>query len=438
MSRRRTVRPSANGPCWRRRARAPALCHPAGAVRAEARRFFEAASKRLGAADAFALLLPLARPFLAARFASLGAAAADVLADRSALAAATRAPPSREAFEDAVVAAGGAPRRRRRASRSFDAGSSVDWTEGGGDALAFDKEVGASKNARENENDTSVDAATLATLDAMDAYVRAAAAARRGAERDASSARSLVAGGLTPAAAAAKRADAAAAAAAAERERQSSAAYIARGGLFGNPKAFGAFGAEREKEKKAGGEKEKPLPGFRATPQASGAADFLRLGARGTDRVLIDDDAWADAFGGRAPPLVPPHAPLVPLREATSSGASAADLARAHSGAGSRRRSLEAPEIFGTRDGNEAVPRAVPASRSGAGRAAEGRARGAHERPPETVTDAFSAAMAKGWTWCRGRTPPPTRRATRTAAAATFGPLRPVCSPKPSIGSTAE
>ena len=376
---------------------APALCHPAGAVRAEARRFFEAASKRLGAADAFALLLPLARPFLAARFASLGAAAADVLADRSALAAATRAPPSREAFEDAVVAAGGAPRRRRRrASRSFDAGSSVDWTEGGGDALAFDKEVGASKNARENENDTSVDAATLATLDAMDAYVRAAAAARRGAERDASSARSLVAGGLTPAAVAAKRADAAAAAAAAERERQSSAAYIARGGLFGNPKAFGAFGAEREKEKKAGGEKEKPLPGFRTTPQASGAADFLRLGARGTDRVLIDDDAWADAFGGRAPPLVPPHAPLVPLREATSSGASAADLARAHSGAGSRRRSLEAPEIFGTRDGNEAVPRAVPASRSGAGRAAEGRARGAHERPPETVTDAFSAAMAKG------------------------------------------
>ena len=93
---------------------------------------------------------------------------------------------------------------------------------------------------------------------------------------------------------------------------------------------------------------------------------------------------------------MPPHAPLVPLREATSSGASAADLARAHSGAGSRRRSLEAPEIFGTRDGNEAVPRAVPASRSGAGRAAEGRARGAHERPPETVTDAFSAAMAKG------------------------------------------
>ena len=195
---------------------------------------------------------------------------------------------------------------------------------------------------------------------------------------------------------AAKRADAAAAAAAAERERQSSAAYIARGGLFGNPKAFGAFGAEREKEKKAGGEKEKPLPGFRTTPQASGAADFSRLGARGTDRVLIDDDAWADAFGARAPPLVPPHAPLVPLREATSSGASAADLARAHSGAGSRRRSLEAPEIFGTRDGNEAVPRAVPASRSGAGRAAEGRARGAHERPSETVTDAFSAAMAKG------------------------------------------
>ncbi len=373
---------------------APALCHPAGAVRAEARRFFEAASKRLGAADAFALLLPLARPFLAARFASLGAAAADVLADRSALAAATRAPPSREAFEDAVVAAGGAPRRRRRrADSSF---SSVDWTEGGGDALAFERE-GDSKNARKNDTGTGVDAATLATLDAMDAYVRAAAAARRGAERDASSARSLVAGGLTPAAVAAKRADAAAAAAAAERERQSSAAYIARGGLFGNPKAFGAFGAEREKEKKAGGEKEeKPLPGFRTTPQASGAADFLRLGARGTDRVLIDDDAWADAFGARAPPLVPPHAPLVPLREATSSGASAADLARAHSGAGSRRRSLEAPEIFGTRDGNEAVPRAVPASRSGAGRAAEGRARGAHERPSETVTDAFSAAMAKG------------------------------------------
>ena len=92
---------------------------------------------------------------------------------------------------------------------------------------------------------------------------------------------------------------------------------------------------------------------------------------------------------------MPPHAPLVPLREATSSGASAADLARAHSGAGSRG-ARSAPEIFGTRDGNEAVR--APSRRAGAAQVARRRAgaRGAHERPPETVTDAFSAAMAKG------------------------------------------
>ena len=43
---------------------APALCHPASAVRASARRFFAAAARFLGRADTFALLLPSVRPFL--------------------------------------------------------------------------------------------------------------------------------------------------------------------------------------------------------------------------------------------------------------------------------------------------------------------------------------------------------------------------------------
>ena len=391
---------------------APALCHPAGAVRSEARRFFEAASKCLGAADAFALLLPLARPFLSARFASLGAAAADVLSDRAKLAAATRAPPSREAFEDAVVAAGGAPRSRHRRGASFFA---ADATAETFRETPFDTYVSSAADEERNANDLKIEIETdakatqteaIATLEAMDAYVRALASARRGAERDASFAsRSLVAGGLTPAAVAAKRADAAAAAAAAknERERQSSNTYISRGGLFGNPKAALSLGAEREKN-----------PPRERVEKESHAGDVKAraFDARGTDRVLIDDDAWAHAFGARAPPLVPPHAPLVPLREATASAASAAELARAHSGAGSRRRSLEAPEIFGTRDGTEAVSRGVPgAIRSGVGRGAEGRERGAPERPPErpteTVTDAFSAAMAKGLDLVSGKNADP-------------------------------
>jgi len=408
---------------------APALCHPAGAVRAEARRFFEAASKRLGAADAFALLLPLVRPFLSARFASLGAAAADVLSDRAKLAAATRAPPSREAFERAVVAAGGAPRSRHRRGASFFTNDSaaetscpVDWTPTPSEAYVFSA-ADERRNANETETENGTDSnpekpEEVATLEAMASYVNALASARRGAERDAFFAsRSLVAGGLTPAAVAAKRADAAAAAAAAERERQSSNTYISRGGLFGNPKA--ALGAEREKRDRGEKEKEKHAgDGISArTHDASSAFDagtaHAMNGARGTDRVLIDDDAWAHAFGARAPPLVPPHAPLVPLREATASAAGGTELARSLSGAGSRRRSLEAPEIFGTRDGTSpAVSRAVPgAIRNGAGRGAEGRERVMPERPPErpteTVTDAFSAAMAKGLDLVSGKNADP-------------------------------
>ena len=449
---------------------APALCHPAAAARAEARRFFEAARARLGAADAFALLLPLARPFLSARFAALGAAAADVLADREKLAAATRAPPSREAFERAVVAAGGAPRARRggasgagekfadaetlaRLGRSADgptddvsAAVAATLARHHLDARIKERTEGVGSKERTDAEDANglleEDAETLATLEAMDAYVRAAAAARRGAERGASvSARSLVAGGLTPAAVAATRADAAAARAAAateQQQRQSSAtgaSLVSRGGgLFGNPKA--AFFSEREKDAKTrgvtGGDDAKASEG-----DARGDADAAR-------RILIDDDAWAAAFGARAPRLVPPHAPLVPLREATSSSASAADLARAHSGAGSRRRSLEAPEIFGTRDGNEPVSRAVPRLASRASGAAGthrafsaegGREKaffGARERTPErssseTVTDAFSAAMAKGLDLVSGKNAaadsPVTeteRRAARDAAGGVF------------------
>ena len=324
-----------------------------------------------------------------------------------------------------MVAAGGAPRRRRRASRSFDAGSSVDWTEGGGDALAFDKEVGASKNARENENDTSVDAATLATLDAMDAHVRAAAAARRGAERDASSARSLVAGGLTPAAVAAKRADAAAAAAAAERERQSSAAYIARGGLFGNPKAFGAFGAGARRKRKPGAKKKSRFRAFgrrlrrRAPPIFCDSAR-----ARVPTGSSSTTTRGRTRSGGARLRSCRRTRPAVPLREATSSGASAADLARARTRRGEPPRVAEAPESPGleteTRSRFRARPGEPERRRSRGGGQGAGRA----EAPPETVTDAFSARDGQGVGPGVGeeRAPPAAARA-RTAAAATFGPL---------------
>ena len=73
---------------------APALCHPAGAIRKSARRFFSAAARFLGRADTFALLLPAVRPFmrdgLSAGLSGSVCAAVDVIGDEDALRAALR------------------------------------------------------------------------------------------------------------------------------------------------------------------------------------------------------------------------------------------------------------------------------------------------------------------------------------------------------------
>ena len=90
---------------------APALCHPAGAIRKSARRFFSAAARFLGRADTFALLLPAVRPFmrdgLSAGLSGSVCAAVDVIGDEDALRAALRPPPSRAAFDAAVASAAG-------------------------------------------------------------------------------------------------------------------------------------------------------------------------------------------------------------------------------------------------------------------------------------------------------------------------------------------
>ena len=343
---------------------APALCHPAGAVRASAARFFEAAAKRLGAADAYALLLPTVRPFLSDRFASLGAAAADVLMDRTRLATATRAPPTRDAFDAAVVSAGGAPRSRHRRSASGTSGASIDLTNG--DAL---DDLDANKI---NENSTADE---RATLEAMYAYIRALASARRGAERDPASSRSLVAGGLTPAAVAAKRADAAAAALAAERERKQTS--VMRGGLFGNQRVFGV-----DRRPTVIGGLLKPPESAEVTVGTSENTAVVPQ-----NKIFIDDDAWAETFGSRAPPLVPPHAPLVAPQRLSDLNV----LSRTHrtnSGtSSSRRRSLEVSDVSLDPDSTRRALTQTPGSID--------QGQDTHV-PPETGTLEHLTAMAKG------------------------------------------
>ena len=282
---------------------APALCLPAGAVRVAAARFFRAAAAHRGPADTYALLLPAARPFLRDGFAALGAAAAELIADDRALLRAVRSPPSRAAFDDAVVAAGGARRGRERSdadeSSAVDVAATVDVAADGhggrfhsghfhdsgrhgASSFVVPRPARASgsprraldRKRREKSNPAlaaaaaaaaavsttavSRDAATVdaeaekiaaeaaaeerATLEVMDGYVTSLAGARRGSRGDAdgSGSRSLVAGGLTPEAVAAIRAaEAAAAAAAANATAQPRGLFAGRGG-FGA--GFGGVG----------------------------------------------------------------------------------------------------------------------------------------------------------------------------------------------------
>ena len=394
---------------------APALCHPSGAVRVSAARFFVAAAKRLGAADAFSLLLPLVRPFLTEKFASLGAVAAELLVDVDRLAMATRAPPSREAFDAAVVAAGGAPRSRHRRGAS---GASVDLT---GQALETTNDSVSNHLGHLGGTDEPATADEKVTLKAMDAYINALASARRGkglsqsphtasaiahtptdtfffivsgAERDPNSQRSLVAGGLTPAAVAAKKADAAAVAAAAERERVQTS--VLRGGLFGNPHRV--FGTDRLRN--GGGLRVSDVSPTNAnafSAPATSAASPVPL-----NKITIDDDAWAFVFAPRAPALVPPHAPLVSRRETQAQGfftqAGNATRATHQRGAdsdanGVRRRSLDVADGFGfvaANGGGSGVRRDASSGAAFGQKPNPGDSTKDPHPPPETVTKTLS------------------------------------------------
>ena len=112
---------------------APALCHPASAVRASARRFFAAAARFLGRADTFALLLPSVRPFLrdeGVTAVSGGVQLADVVADEDGLRAALKPPPSRAAFDAAVATAAGVSTPRERSSSTEDEPEEEDGRRG--------------------------------------------------------------------------------------------------------------------------------------------------------------------------------------------------------------------------------------------------------------------------------------------------------------------
>ena len=97
---------------------APALCHPASAVRASARRFFAAAARFLGRADTSrSCSLGATVPEGRGRHSCLGGVQlADVVADEDGLRAALKPPPSRAAFDAAVATAAGVSTPRERSS----------------------------------------------------------------------------------------------------------------------------------------------------------------------------------------------------------------------------------------------------------------------------------------------------------------------------------
>ena len=236
----------------------------------------------------------------------------------------------------------------------------------------------------------------------MDGYVKSLAGARRGSRGDAdgSGSRSLVAGGLTPEAVAAIRAaEAAAAAAAANATAQPRGLFAGRGGFgagFGGV-GFGGVGNGPDADGDAngnGGDAKSasarnrregslnPLEGV-LSPLARGSygdvstptpvkppARFHPGDGDGDDFGSDAADAWSSAFGPRTPKFIPPGISLVSLA-AVKNGIGGPP----GSGPGSRRRSIDRGATMPT---------------SGATRGPSSAA------APESVTDALSAAMAKG------------------------------------------
>ena len=314
---------------------APALCHPASAVRASARRFFAAAARFLGRADTFALLLPSVRPFLrdeSRAAASGGARLADVLADEDGLRAATKPPPSRAAFDAAVATAAGVstPRERERTSSSTvdDAedgrrGARPSVASGCDSELARDEEDGAGAEGRTRSDVPAEEAATLA---ALEPYVRtlAAGSAFRSASGE-SVGRSIVAGGLTPESAAWQLAEPPAGpgggAGFSSTQSSSSTTSTSTHGLYSpNPRLVARGRVEQEGSLN-------PLEGM-LSPFARGLSSATAgrpAGEASPTPTPFDDadetalaaahrrggsDAWAASFGARSPLLVPPGAAL--------------------------------------------------------------------------------------------------------------------------------
>ena len=300
--------------------------------------------------------------------------------------------------------ASGSPRRaldRKRREKSNPAlaaaaaaAAAVSTTAVSRDAATVDAE--AEKIAAEAA------AEERATLEVMDGYVTSLAGARRGSRGDAdgSGSRSLVAGGLTPEAVAAIRAaEAAAAAAAANATAQPRGLFAGRGGFgagFGGV-GFGGVGNGPDADGDAngnGGDAKStsarnrregslnPLEGV-LSPLARGSygdvstptpvkppARFHPGDGDGDDFGSDAADAWSSAFGPRTPKFIPPGISLVSLA-AVKDGIGGPP----GSGPGSRRRSIDRGATMPT---------------SGATRGPSSAA------APESVTDALSAAMAKG------------------------------------------
>lgn len=309
---------------------APALCHPASAVRACARRFFAAAARHLGRADTFALLLPSVRPFLRDEKGSRAAASADVLADEDGLRAATKPPPSRAAFDAAVATAAGVttPRERERTSSTVDdaedgrRGSRPSVASGCDSESTRDEEAGADGRTR-----SDVPAEEAATLAALEPYVRtlAAGSAFRSASGE-SVGRSIAAGGLTPESAAWQLAEPPAgpgggAGFSSTQSSSSTTSTSTRGPYSPDPRFVARGRAEQEGSlnplegmlsplarglqsatagRPAGEASPTPTPFDAADETAPLAAAHRRGGS----------DAWAASFGARSPLLVPPGAAL--------------------------------------------------------------------------------------------------------------------------------
>ena len=316
---------------------APALCHPASAVRASARRFFAAAARFLGRADTFALLLPSVRPFLrdeGVTAVSGGVQLADVVADEDGLRAALKPPPSRAAFDAAVATAAGVSTPRERSSSTEDEPEEEDGRRGArrssaSASIAFGSDSESIRNEEDAAGAEGISSVVpnseeAATLAALEPYVRTLAAglAFRSASGE-SVGRSIVAGGLTPESAASQLADPAGLGNSAgfSSTPSSTTSTFTYGMYSPNPRLVARGRVEQEGSLNplegmlspfARGRQSAPagrgLAGEASpTPTPFDAADETALAAahrRG------GSDAWAASFGARSPLLVPPGAVL--------------------------------------------------------------------------------------------------------------------------------